>query len=84
MYFMLPCKSRVYLKCGIRNPESGIKKQKQKFVDMKISTKVKVTWETAFIALDKLLYNISQEPSEIFKSLPKISIAAVKPMVLVF
>ena len=33
----------------------------------KISTKVKVTWETVFIALEKL---VSQEPSEIFKSLP--------------
>ena len=43
----------VYLKSGIRNPESGIKK-KREFVDMKISTKVKVTWETVFIALEKL------------------------------
>ena len=41
----------------IRNPESGIKKKKEKkrkFVDMKISTKVKVTWETVFIALENL------------------------------
>ena len=42
-------------KPGIRNPESGIqnkkKEKKRKFVDMKISTKVKVTWETDFIAL---------------------------------
>ena len=45
----------------IRDPESRIrnekkKNKKMKFVDMKISTnsKVKVTWETVLIALDKL------------------------------
>ena len=48
-----------------RNPESGIKKQK-KFVDMKIPTKVKVTWETVFIQSVALAnYNIGQEPSEL-------------------
>ena len=36
-----------------QNPESGIIK-KLKFVNMKISTKVKVTWETVFIAFGKL------------------------------
>ena len=43
--------------------------KKGKFIDMKISTKIKVTWETVFIALEKYR---SQEPSKIFKSLPKI------------
>ena len=48
----------------IRNPESGIqnpewkkKKEKEKIVNMKILTKVKVTWETVFqvfIAFEKL------------------------------
>ena len=52
-------KFRVYQKHGIRIPESGIRKnnnnrKKWKFVDMKISTKVKVTWETVFIAIEKL------------------------------
>ena len=35
-----------------RNPECGIKKLQ--FVNMKIATKVKVTWETVFTAFEKL------------------------------
>ena len=45
---------------------------------MKISTMVKVTWAVAFRAHKN--YNISQEPTEIFKSFLQISIAAVMPM----